>query len=151
MKAIALVVLVMSAISCVGPGAYSEPDIKGQIKAVMDQQARDWTAGDLKGFMKGFHNSEELRLAHGKGITRGWQTLLDAYGKATKKSRLEFTDVDITVLSDSAAVIFGRFHNYYEDQSYRTGLFTLLMRRIDGQWKVVHDHCSDLPADYKDE
>jgi len=150
MKATVLLVLLMSTISCVGPGAYSERDIKGEIKAIMDQQAKDWTAGDFEGFMKGFHNSKKLRFAHPKGITRGWRTVMDAYKKGVKKSRLEFTDVDITVLSDSSALVFGRFHNFYEDESYKTGLFTLLMRRIDGQWKAVHDHSSDLPADYKE-
>lgn len=149
MKSSVLLVLAMSAILCVGSGCYSPAAVKGEILAVMNQQAKDWTAGDLEGFMQGFHKSDDLRLAHGKGITRGWQRLLDAYKRGTKKSRLEFSGVDITSLSDRSAVVFGRFHNYFEDKSYRTGFFTLLMRKIDGEWKIVHDHCSDLPPDYK--
>jgi hypothetical protein len=77
MKASLLLVLVMSAVSCVGPGNYSQADIKDAILAVMGQQAKDWTAGDYEGFMKGYHNSEDLRFAHPKGITRGWQTVME--------------------------------------------------------------------------
>ena len=150
MKAILLLVLVMSAISCTGPGNYSETKIKGKIMVVMNQQAKDWSAGDYEAFMTGYHNSKYLRFAHPKGITRGWQGVMDAYKRNPKKSRLEFSDIDITPLSPKAALVFGRFHNYVEDNSYKTGLFTLLMRKIDGQWKTVHDHSSDLPADYKE-
>jgi ketosteroid isomerase-like protein len=75
--------------------------------------------------------------------------VLDAYKTNPKKSRLEFSDIEITPLAPDAALVFGRFHNYVEDNTYKTGLFTLLMRKIDGQWKAVHDHSSDLPSDYK--
>ena len=150
MKASLLLVLAMSAVSCVSPGNYSETDINGEIMAIMNQQAKDWSAGNYEAFMTGYHNSEDLRFAHPKGITRGWQGVMDAYKRGPRKSRLEFSDLDITCLSDSAALVFGRFHNYFEDKSYKTGLFTLLMKRIDGQWKTVHDHSSDLPADYKE-
>jgi tRNA U34 5-carboxymethylaminomethyl modifying GTPase MnmE/TrmE len=58
-----LLVLAMAAISCTGPNNYSETRIKGEIMSVMTQQAKDWTAGDYEAFMKGFHNSEDLRQA----------------------------------------------------------------------------------------
>ena len=77
------------------------------------------------------------------------QAVLDAYKSNPKKSTLKFSDLDITPLSPTAAMVFGRFHNNVEDGTYKTGLFTLLMRKIDGQWKAVHDHSSDLPSDYK--
>ncbi|MBC8372223.1 MAG: nuclear transport factor 2 family protein [Phycisphaerae bacterium] len=145
-----LLVLAMSAISCMGPGNHNATAIKGEIMAVMNQQAKDWSAGDYEAFMKGYHNSKDIRFAHPKGITRGWRGVLDAYKRNPKKSRLEFSNIDITPLSPKTALVFGRFHNYVEDNTYKTGLFTLLVRKIDGQWKAVHDHSSDLPADYKE-
>jgi ketosteroid isomerase-like protein len=145
-----LMVLVMSAISCTSPNSFNETKIKSEIMAGMNQQAKDWTAGDYKAFMKGYRNSKDIRFAHPKGITRGWQGVMDAYESNPKRSRLEFTEIDITPLSPDAAMVFGRFHNYGEDNSYKNGWFTLLMRKIDGQWKAVHDHSSDLPADYEE-
>ncbi|MDP6633742.1 MAG: nuclear transport factor 2 family protein [Phycisphaerae bacterium] len=145
-----LLLLAASAISCTGSVDYDQTAIKSDIKALMTQQAKDWSAGDYEAFMKGYHNSEDIRFAHPKGITRGWQAVMDAYKRNPKKSSLEFSDLDITPLSPSAAMVFGRFHNHVEDNTYKTGLFTLLMRKINGQWKAVHDHSSDLPADYKE-
>ncbi len=119
------------------------------ITQTLERQARAWTDNDLDGFMAPFHRSDTLRFAHPKGITLGWQTVYDRYGKSIAKSRLEFSDLDVTVLADDAALVFGRFHNYEKNGAYHTGLFTLLMKRIDGRWKVVHDHSSDLPDDWK--
>ncbi|MCP4377979.1 MAG: nuclear transport factor 2 family protein [bacterium] len=150
MKTSFLLVLMMSAVSCVAPGNYNESNIKSEILTVMNQQAKDWTARDFEGFMEGYHNSKDLRFAHPHGITRGWQTVMDRYKSGPKKSSLTFSDVDITCISSDAALVFGRFHNHYEDKSYLTGLYTLLMRKIDGKWKIVHDHSSDLPPDYKE-
>jgi len=149
-KASILLALAMSAVACNGPQSYNQTAIKTDITALMTQQAKDWTAGDYEAFMKGYQNSEDIRFAHPKGITRGWQGVLDAYKSNPKRSSLRFSDLDITPLSPTAAMVFGRFHNNVEDGSYKTGLFTLLMRKIDGQWKAVHDHSSDLPSDYKD-
>ena len=148
-KAVLLLVFAVSTISCTAPADYNQAEIKSDILALMTQQAKDWSAGDYEAFMKGYHKSKDIRFAHPKGITRGWQGVIDAYKRNPKKSRLEFSDIDITPLSPEAAMVFGRFHNYVEDNTYKTGLFTLLMRKIDGQWKAVHDHSSDLPADYK--
>jgi ketosteroid isomerase-like protein len=148
-KASILLLLALSAISCTAPVKYNQAAIKSDITALMTQQAKDWTAGDHEAFMKGYKNSEDIRFAHPKGITRGYQAVLNAYKSNPKKSSLTFSDLDITPLSPTAAMVFGRFHNNVEDGSYKTGLFTLLMRKIDGQWKAVHDHSSDLPSDYK--
>ena len=148
-KAVLLLVFAVSTISCTAPADYNQAEIKSDILALMTQQAKDWSAGDYEAFMKGYHKSKDIRFAHPKGITRGWQGVIDAYKRNPKKSRLEFSNIDITPLSPEAAMVFGRFHNYVEDNTYKTGLFTLLMRKIDGQWKAVHDHSSDLPADYK--
>ncbi|MBT3202000.1 MAG: nuclear transport factor 2 family protein [Phycisphaerales bacterium] len=145
-----LTVVATSLISCAAPETYNPAGVKSDIMLVINQQAKDWNAGDFEAFMKGYHNSEDIRFAHPKGITRGWQGVLDAYKKNPKRSRLKFSDIDITPLASDAALVFGRFHNYVEDNSYKTGLFTLLMKRIDGQWKAVHDHSSDLPDDYKE-
>ena len=41
MKASNLLILAMSAVSCTGPGNYSESKINGEIMAVMNQQAKD--------------------------------------------------------------------------------------------------------------
>lgn len=150
MKSYALAVLLSAIAGCTGnqPPADYQQQAAADIQQMLNQAAADWTANDLDGFMASYHNSPRLRFAHPKGITLGYDTVKERYAKSIAKSDLTFSDLDVTVLSPDAAVAFGRFQNQSKDGTYATGLFTLLVRKIDGQWKVVHDHSSDLPQDY---
>jgi len=121
--------------------------IEHEIVTTLNRQAEAWNANDLDAWMAPYHRADDLRFAHPKGITLGWDTVREGYSRSITASSLEFSNLDVTVLAPDAAMVFGQFHNRTTEGEYRTGLFTLLMRRIDGQWKVVHDHSSDLPAD----
>ena len=55
--------------------------------------------------------------------------------------RLSFEGVKIDAIDRSNALAFGRWILEWEDRT-RQGLFTLWFRKIDGAWKVVHDHTS---------
>ncbi len=152
MKTVALVVVLMSFVGCAAQrpccgAAGGEQQAQAQVKAMLNQAAADWTANDLDGFMKSYHNSPDTRFATPKGVTLGYQTIKDRYANSIAKSDLTFSDLDVMVLAPDAAVAFGRFHNHGKDGSYETGLFTLVVRKIDGAWVAVHDHSSDLPSD----
>ena len=154
MKPLALTVLLFACVACLGCstakpccGTADHADARAQIKAMLNQAAADWTANDLDGFMQSYADSPDLRFAHPKGITLGYDTVKERYARSIEKSDLTFSDLDVAVLAPDAAVAFGRFHNHGKDGSYATGLFTLLVRQIDGKWKVVHDHSSDLPSE----
>ena len=129
--------------------APGQAKIKAEIDAVMHESAKAWTVNDLDGFMKSFHNSPDLVFAIPTGITLGWQPLKERYAKSINKSDLWFTDIETTVITGDTALVFARFNNQVgDDQStYSTGLTTLLMKKIDGDWVIVHDHSSGLPKD----
>jgi ketosteroid isomerase-like protein len=150
MKTFAVLLSLAAAIGCTAkqPVAGYQPQVEAQIKQMLNQAAADWTANNLDGFMDSYANSPQLRFAHPKGITLGYDTVKERYANSIAKSDLSFSDLDVTVLSPDAAVAFGRFHNQGKDGSYATGLFTLMVRKIEGRWKIIHDHSSDLPADY---
>jgi ketosteroid isomerase-like protein len=54
---------------------------------------------------------------------------------------LKFTQLEFTTLGDSAALVLGRWH-LMRDSSPLEGNFTLVLRRIDGNWVIIHDHTS---------
>ncbi|MEM9347180.1 MAG: nuclear transport factor 2 family protein [Planctomycetota bacterium] len=120
--------------------------IQAELDQMMQASAVAWTADDLDGFMRAFHNSEDLVFAIPTGITRGWQPLKERYAPSIVKSNLWFTDIETTVITAETALVFARFHNVMkEDGSYSTGLTTLLCEKIGGNWVIVHDHSSGLP------
>jgi ketosteroid isomerase-like protein len=119
--------------------------IQSAVRAVLDQQVKDWNAGDIGKFMRGYDRSEKTRFASGGNITLGWQAVLERYqrtysDKATMGT-LTFSDIDITVASEDTALAFGRWH-LKREKDEPSGLFTLLFRKTSDGWKIVHDHTS---------
>src|SRR5678816_3620257 len=51
------------------------------VRAALDQQMRDWNAGNLAGFMEVYARSEKTRFASGGDLSLGWQTVFDRYRK----------------------------------------------------------------------
>jgi len=126
----------------------NDAEIEAELNQMMHASADAWTADDLDAFMLAFWNSPDLTFAIPTGITRGWHPLKARYAKSIDKSNLYFTDIETTVITDDTALVFARFHNVMKDDgSYSTGLTTLLCQKIDGNWVIVHDHSSGLPAD----
>jgi ketosteroid isomerase-like protein len=57
--------------------------------------------------------------------------------------RLTFSDLEITVLSSSAVLVLGRWQ--LEREADRPGgVFTIVVRRLAGGWRIVHDHTSTV-------
>jgi ketosteroid isomerase-like protein len=116
------------------------------IVQVMDSQTQAWNTGNLDQFMQGYWQSDSLKFIGSGGITYGWQNTLDRYRKrypdqaARGTLRFEILNVDIT--SKDAAFVIGRFFLTRPQQGDASGYFTLLWRKINGQWKIVVDHTS---------
>jgi ketosteroid isomerase-like protein len=117
------------------------------IKAEMAKQVDAWNRGDLDGFMAGYWNSNKLTFYSGGDATSGWQPTLDRYrkryqaeGKAMGK--LTFSDIDVNALTTDAAYVRGKWKLDLPDKTAPEGLYTLIVKRIDGKWRIVHDHTS---------
>ena len=135
-----IVVLAISSL-----GAADTAAVQSAIQSVLDQQVKDWNAGDIEKFMRGYERSEKTRFASGGNITLGWQAVLERYQRTysdkAAMGTLTFSDIDITVASEDTALVFGRWH-LKREKDEPSGLFTLLFRKTADSWKIVHDHTS---------
>lgn len=104
-----------------------------------------WNRGDIEGFMGQYWQSDELRFASGGTVSFGWQTVLDRYRKRYPDRKtmghLVFSDLDVRLLGDEAAMAFGRW-TLEREVDVPTGLFTLVLKRLPEGWRIVHDHTS---------
>src|SRR5690606_22595857 len=115
------------------------------IRAVMAAQVDAWNRGDLEGFMGGYVRSDTLRFASGGHARRGWQTALDAhlagYPDRAAMGTLVFDVRDVQLLSPPWALVFGEWRlRRANDEPW--GLYTLLFRKTEAGWQIVHDHTS---------
>ncbi len=122
--------------------------IKAQITKVLDDQVNAWNLGSIDKFMDGYWRNDSLRFASGTNITYGWQATLSRYkslySDRASMGTLSFSDMVIDVLSPDAAIVFGRFRTKGVSSSGAdsTGLFTLTLRKISGNWRITSDHTS---------
>ena len=123
-----------------GPGATTA-------RSVLDAQVEAWNRGDLEGFMATYWRSPDLVFCSGGTVTRGWDETLARYRKryqseGREMGRLRFDGIEVIPLGEDAALARGAWRLVMTDGKEPHGLFTLLLRRLDGAWRIVHDHTS---------
>jgi len=149
MRRTGLAVAVMMAWCCLLPGCRREADAESRIRAVLDDQVAAWNRGDVEGFMEGYWKSDATVFLSSRGISRGWQALLNRYRQSypdqAAMGRLSFSELEITILSPDAALILGRWQLERENDR-PGGVFTLVAHRLPEGWRIIHEHTSRVPA-----
>ena len=115
------------------------------VRAVLDAQVAAWNRGDIEGFMDGYWRSPETVFVSGDTVTHGWAVVLDRYKKGydtrEKMGTLAFSDLEIKVIGKDTAVALGRWQlTRAKDTPH--GRFTLIFRRTQEGWRIIHDHTS---------
>ena len=143
---LAAVVLATAAGVC---GCANSSDPVADIVSVMREAEAGWNAGDLERYMNCYWRSDSLRFAGGATVSTGWESVLANYRRTypdrAAMGKLTFSDLDVTVLADDAAVVFGRWRLDREGEAAEEaphGLYTLVLRCFDHRWLIVHDHTS---------
>jgi beta-aspartyl-peptidase (threonine type) len=114
---------------------------------VLDAQVEAWNRGDLEGFMAGYWRSPALVFCSGATVTKGWDETLARYrrryqSEGREMGRLRFDGIEVVALGPDAALARGAWRLHMTDGKEPHGLFTLVLRRLDGSWRIVHDHTS---------
>ena len=113
-----------------------------EIRAVLLAQATSWNRGDIESFMEGYWRDPDLRFAGGDTVVRGWQSTLmryqERYPDGAAMGELSFTDLEVDLLSDDAAIVYGRWRLDREADT-PNGLFTLVFRDFGSGWVIVSD------------
>lgn len=129
--------------------SFADTD-RAAIEKVLSDQATAWNAGDLDGFMAGYLKGPDLVFTSGANIRRGYDASYQKYKKAYadggNMGKLAFEVLEVRALGPDAAVVLGKYV-LTETEKAGDGVFSLVFQRIDGSWKVVHDHTSATPKD----
>ena len=114
------------------------------VKENMSTQENSWNNFDIPGFMNFYWNNDSLKFIGSKGITYGWKKTLENYikGYPSKETMgiLNFTIIEATQLSRNSIYVIGKWELTRENPV--GGYFTLLWKKIDGNWVIVADHTS---------
>ncbi len=125
--------------------APDSQEAKNEIQAVLEQQKISWNEEDIEGFMEYYWKSDELTFQSGNQRLHGWDVLLFRYKTSysgENMGKLDFTEIEIKVLSDDFAYVLGRWRLKLKEASSREGLFTIIFQRMREGWRIIHDHTS---------
>ena len=136
-------VLLIPLISC----SKSSPDIpklKIEIQSILNRQKAAWNEKSIEGFMDDYWKSENFTFQSGNSRLHGWDALYSRYTQSytgENWGELDFTDIEIEVLTNDYTYVLGRWKLTYTD-SFKEGLFTVIFQRMPEGWKIIHDHSS---------
>jgi uncharacterized protein (TIGR02246 family) len=142
MKKILLTVLIISLISPLA--ARQTAQIEKELIRIHDLQKKAWNDGDIEGFMAHYWKSKKMTYQSGDERLQGWDALLARYKKVYPKGKmgkLEFYDFIVHVFSDDSACVIGKW-TLKEKSWTKKGLFTTVLKKMEGSWKIIHDHSS---------
>ena len=118
--------------------------IESEILELTNGQQAAWNAHDIETFMADYWNSEEMTFQSMNNRLKGWDSLLKRYETnyaGEQMGKLTFTDTEVKVLTPDYAYVIGRY-NVEQPDGIKVGLYTILLKKIEGAWKIIHDHSS---------
>jgi len=122
----------------------SDSDL-GLISSIIDKQEIAWNNGSLEEFMTPYWHSDSLLFIGKNGVKKGWQTTLDNYKKSYPSKEamgsLRFNIVKMEKLGENVVFVIGKWALERREGNV-SGHFTLLWKKIDGNWVIVADHSS---------
>lgn len=132
------------------PSAAERAERRAEIAAVLARSATSWNRGDLDAFVEDYAPGSETTYIGSRGILRGPAAIRAAYAPrfapGGRRDSLSFELVDVDplapdVLNVIATYVLARRADG-RDSVVARGPTSLVMRRVDGRWRIVHDHSS---------
>jgi ketosteroid isomerase-like protein len=124
---------------------FAQMEEETAIKKLMTDQVAAWNNGSIDDFMKGYWQSDSLTFVGHGGITYGYTNTLNNYkknyGSPDKMGKLFFSDLKLLRLSAEYYFITGKWF-LKRAAGDLGGYYTLLFRKINGQWFIINDHTS---------
>ena len=142
MRNLLIVLILLSCNSSEQEATQTTPE--KEVTMVLEQQVKAWNNGDIDGFMKGYWTSDSLKFITKRGVRYGYDSVAlnykRSYADKQKMGHLEFSNLTTESLSIDHSIM-NVCGNWEISGSYHAnGYFSLIMKRINGQYKIVIDH-----------
>ena len=121
-------------------------EARSEISAMMQKSARDWTRGNLDGFMDSYESGSGVTYVTPTGVVHGRDAIRARYAPrfaaGARHDSLSFEDLEIDLVAPDVANVIAYYRLSRGDSTVAHGPTSLVMRRRDGEWRIVHDHSS---------
>ncbi len=115
------------------------------IRKILTSQTIEWNKGNIESFMQGYWKSDSLLFVGKNGPSYGFARTLANYKKGypdtAAMGKLSFDILKVQRLSADHYFVLGKWM-LKRSIGDLSGHYTLLFRKIGGEWKIVVDHSS---------
>lgn len=124
--------------------------VRDEIGAMLTRAASHWNRGDLESFVDDYMPGPGTTFIGGRGVLRGPVEIRAAYASrfapGAVRDSLSFVLIDADPLAPGVVNVIATYvlarRVGSRDSVTATGPTSLVMRRVDGRWRIVHDHSS---------
>jgi uncharacterized protein (TIGR02246 family) len=147
--------LLLTAACASGTGSYRADDTeraarRAEITTMLMNAASNWNRGDLDAFVDDYLPGAETTYIGSRGVLRGPAAIRAAYAPRFApggvRDSLSFELVDVDPIAPGALNVIATYilarRVGTRDSVTARGPTSLVMRRVDGRWRIVHDHSS---------
>ena len=124
---------------------YAQRSQSDLILKLLEDQRQAWNRGDINEYMQGYNQSDSLLFVGKSGPQYGWNNTLKNYKKSypdqAAMGYLSFDIKEIKMIAADHAFVLGAWHLKRQKDEPK-GYFTLIVKKIKGEWKVIADHSS---------
>lgn len=141
------IIALLSALStvAVAAGAQQQPDT-AEVQSFVRQYIAAINRADASAIMEMYARVPEVTSADNTDITRGWDAIRkDAASLGESRLRMELGRVDVVPLGPGYALAVAEASYTFgtpQGALRVRGVLTLVLQKIGGGWKVLHDHSS---------
>ena len=123
--------------------------VRDEIAAMLVRAAANWNRGDLDAFVDDYLPGDSTTFI-GRGVLRGPAAIRSAYAPrfapGGTRDSLSFVLLDVDPLAPDVANVIATYvlarRVGVRDSVTAQGPTSLVMRRVNGRWRIVHDHSS---------
>lgn len=120
-------------------------DVEEDIRDLLTDQTEAWNRGDVESFVKPY--AEDCTFV-GKQIVKGREKVLarykTSYPTTAAMGKLTFRNLEVREAGEHIALVTGEWHLERTASAGGTkgGLFSLVLKDVDDEWRIVLDHTS---------
>lgn len=118
------------------------------IRHVLSESRSAWNRGDITAYMKSHWRDEQTVHFFNDDITVGYSAIEGRYRARYPDPKnmgtISGSEFNVQILGPAVGIASGRW-SFERGQVRISGVVTLVFRKIDGAWLIVHDHSTAVP------
>ncbi|HEX8724413.1 MAG TPA: SgcJ/EcaC family oxidoreductase [Gemmatimonadaceae bacterium] len=129
--------------------SQTRPDsaqVHREILGVLDHGAKAWDAGNLDDFLSDYLPDSETTFITKTGVLHGIEAIRGVYAArfapGAQRDSLHFQNVEVDILGPDVVNTIAWYVLTRGDSITARGPTSLVMRKVSGRWRIVHDHSS---------